>query len=223
MNKSASELQIHGFLPLSHSNGPGCRAVVWLQGCTLDCPGCFNPESHAFQGGQSIAIQDLLHQITAGQSAIEGVTISGGEPLQQVTGVTALLRELKADTDLSVLLFTGYTWNEVHRMDDGDPHRVQNTRRPSVEVERSLRTVNGEPSCGSPEFLRYVDVLLTGRFQRNLRVARGLLGSANKEIHFLTDRYGPADLESVPEAELVLSPSGEVLSTGIDPCFWEKG
>lgn len=222
MNKSASELQIYGFLPLSYSNGPGCRAVVWVQGCTLNCPGCFNPESHAFRGGQTVAILDLLHQISALQSSIQGVTISGGEPLQQITGVTALLHELKAETDLSVLLFTGYTWDEVHRLEVGDPRRVRRTRRPSFEEKRRSPTVNGEPSGGSPTFLRYVDILLAGRFQRNLRVARGLLGSANKEIHFLTDRYGPADLESVPEAELVMSPSGEILSTGIDPCFWEK-
>lgn len=225
MNKRALPLQlrIYGFLPLSHSNGPGCRSVVWVQGCSLGCPGCFNPESHAFREGQSIVIEELLSQITAQQSGIEGVTISGGEPLQQGTAVTALLRELKTQTDLSVLLFTGFTWGELHRMDEGDPHRVRNTRYPAPGEERSLPPANGKPACQPPEFLRYVDVLLAGRFQRNLRVARGLLGSANKEIHFLTNRYGPEDLEPVPEAELVLAASGEVMSSGIDPFLWEEG
>ena len=38
---------IHAIEPRSRANGPGARFVVWLQGCTLGCPGCFNPATHA--------------------------------------------------------------------------------------------------------------------------------------------------------------------------------
>jgi anaerobic ribonucleoside-triphosphate reductase activating protein len=65
-------------------------------------------------------------------------------------------------------------------------------------------------------------VLLAGRYDERLRLARGLMGSANKTAHFLTDRYGPKDLAAVPEAEVVITPSGEVVTTGIDPLEWEK-
>src|SRR3972149_712339 len=40
-------LRLHALLPRSRANGPGMRAVIWFQGCTRGCPGCFNPETHA--------------------------------------------------------------------------------------------------------------------------------------------------------------------------------
>ena len=41
---------VHGFVPVSRANGPGRRAVLWFQGCTLNCPGCLNQASHPFEG-----------------------------------------------------------------------------------------------------------------------------------------------------------------------------
>jgi pyruvate-formate lyase-activating enzyme len=40
-------LRLHQFLPSSHTNGPGLRAVLWVQGCSLGCPRCFNPATHS--------------------------------------------------------------------------------------------------------------------------------------------------------------------------------
>jgi hypothetical protein len=42
---------VHSMLPLSTVNGPGERAVVWLQGCDLRCAGCWNPSGHIFDTG----------------------------------------------------------------------------------------------------------------------------------------------------------------------------
>jgi anaerobic ribonucleoside-triphosphate reductase activating protein len=41
---------VHGFVPVSRANGPGRRAVLWFQGCTLNCPECWNQASHPFEG-----------------------------------------------------------------------------------------------------------------------------------------------------------------------------
>jgi hypothetical protein len=65
-----------------------------------------------------------------------------------------------------------------------------------------------------------VDVLIAGRYDATRRVARELRGSDNKEVRFLTNRYAPADFEQVPEAEVVISPEGDVLLSGIDPLKW---
>jgi len=43
---SKMTLRLHAFLPRSRANGPGWRSVVWVQGCSLGCPGCFNPQTH---------------------------------------------------------------------------------------------------------------------------------------------------------------------------------
>jgi anaerobic ribonucleoside-triphosphate reductase activating protein len=186
----AATLRLHQFLPASRANGPGLRAVVWLQGCSLGCPGCYNPETHTFEGGQRVAIGDLFERLAALASTVEGVTFSGGEPLQQGAALLALLRRLRAETALSVLVFTGFTWAEVQRLP------------------------------GSDELLKCVDVLIAGRYEQELRLARDLRGSSNKTVHFLTPRYGPGDLEEVPPAEVVIAPDGTVVATGIDPLRW---
>ncbi|RME55891.1 MAG: 4Fe-4S cluster-binding domain-containing protein, partial [Deltaproteobacteria bacterium] len=59
------ELRIADFLPCSEVNGPGRRAVVWVQGCSLGCPGCFNPHTHSKGGGRTIAIEVLAQRILA--------------------------------------------------------------------------------------------------------------------------------------------------------------
>ena len=110
------DLRLHGFLPRSVANGPGLRAVVWVQGCTLGCPGCFNPETHPF-GGDRATVDDVFARIAA-CPGVEGLTVSGGEPLQQRRGVAALLRRVKAETELSALVFTGYSWDEAQRFGD---------------------------------------------------------------------------------------------------------
>ena len=63
-------------------------------------------------------------------------------------------------------------------------------------------------------------MLIAGRFEERQRLARDLRGSANKTVHFLSNRYGPADLAEVPVAEVVITPEGEVVVTGIDPVRW---
>ena len=94
---------LHGTLPRSRANGPGPRSVVWFQGCTLGCPGCFNPGTHRREGGYSVPVEELAGQLSAGEPAITGVTVSGGEPFQQPRALLALVRKLRAGKDLSIL------------------------------------------------------------------------------------------------------------------------
>ena len=165
-------LRLHAFEPRSRANGPGVRAVLWLQGCDLACPGCYNPATHAERGGTVRAVADLAAEIEALGDGIEGISVSGGEPLQQPEGLLRLLATLRARTRLSVLLFSGYTIEEIRSRPLG------------------------------PAVLDHLDVLVDGRFVARRRLARGLRGSANQRIHLLTDRYDRADVESVPEAEI---------------------
>jgi hypothetical protein len=88
----APGLRLHGFVARSRANGPGIRAVVWTQGCTLGCPGCFNPGSHPLEGpGGAVATDELATRILALRPEIEGLTVSGGEPLQQWDATVDLL------------------------------------------------------------------------------------------------------------------------------------
>jgi anaerobic ribonucleoside-triphosphate reductase activating protein len=183
-------LRIYQFLPCSRANGPGVRAVLWVQGCSLGCPECFNPDTHSFVGGERVPVEALFQRIVALGNAIEGITVSCGEPLQQQRALLALLQRVRQETSLSIILFTGYTWSEVQRI-------------PNAEA-----------------LLACVDVLIAGRYAASQRLARDLRGSANKTVHFLTSRYRMADLRLVPPAEVIITAEGEVVVSGIDPVRW---
>jgi len=108
-------LSISKILPKSKANGPGTRFTIWVQGCSLGCLGCWNPKTHSFSGGEAVEVDDLLAQIKvlATTGEIEGITFTGGEPLQQKGRVTELMRRVKAETDLSIVLFTGFSLEEI--------------------------------------------------------------------------------------------------------------
>lgn len=107
-------LRVHGITHDSHVNGPGRRSVLHLQGCTLGCAGCFNPTTHPHAGGELVDVDELAARLL--HSKPEGLTISGGEPFQQADGVAALISRMRQHVD-SVLIFTGYSQDELMEMD----------------------------------------------------------------------------------------------------------
>ncbi len=99
-------IRLHAFEGASRANGPGLRAVVWFQGCSLGCPGCFNPATHDAGMGYECDVESLVRQILT-VPGIEGVSISGGEPFQQPQALAELIMHLRR-THLSTVVFTGY-------------------------------------------------------------------------------------------------------------------
>jgi anaerobic ribonucleoside-triphosphate reductase activating protein len=109
-------VRFHAFEPRSRANGPGARFVVWLQGCTLGCAGCFNPTTHDASGGRVMTIDELAEQMRASGSG--GLSLSGGEPLQQAAAAIAILDAARA-LGMSTLAFSGYTREEIDLLPDG--------------------------------------------------------------------------------------------------------
>jgi anaerobic ribonucleoside-triphosphate reductase activating protein len=104
--------RIHAREPRSRANGPGTRFVIWMQGCTLGCAGCFNPGTHAPQvGGELVEVAALLDEVAATRG-IDGLTLSGGEPLQQAPAALELLLGARR-LGLSTLAFSGYRIDEI--------------------------------------------------------------------------------------------------------------
>jgi anaerobic ribonucleoside-triphosphate reductase activating protein len=101
-------LRVHAVEPRSRANGPGSRFVIWVQGCTLACPGCFNPGTHP-GGGQEIDVEILVRDIEA--AMVDGVTISGGEPFEQPEALLALVSGL----DCSIIVFSGFARAEIEK------------------------------------------------------------------------------------------------------------
>jgi anaerobic ribonucleoside-triphosphate reductase activating protein len=180
-------LNLHAIVPCSRANGPGRRLVIWFQGCTLGCPGCFNAATHASEPRLMVSAEELVERMLAAERTIEGITISGGEPLQQPEALLQLLGAVRARTKLSVLLFTGYTLPEIRHLPLG------------------------------PHILAQVDVLIAGRYVQARRLALGLRGSANQTVHLLTARYTLEDIAQVPAAEVWIDAAGTVSISGITP------
>ena len=110
---ASAKLRVHAVEARSRANGPGARFVVWVQGCTLGCAGCFNPDTHP-AGGRELAIAELAAQM----AGADGLSVSGGEPLQQAEAVATLLDAARA-LGLSTLAFSGYTLDEIRALPHG--------------------------------------------------------------------------------------------------------
>lgn len=169
-------------LPRSAANGPGDRFVVWTQGCPLACPGCWNPDTWAFEPRDRRSVEDLAASILA-TDGIEGVTLTGGEPFTQARALAELAKLVRA-AGLSVFVFTGYDLDELTRPE----HRA---------------------------LLEVTDVVVAGRYVDQKRVTGwAWRGSANQQVHFLSDRYTLADMEKVAEVEFHLGKDGTLTVTG---------
>lgn len=92
--------------------GPGCRFVIWVQGCSIHCKGCWNTQMWSFNPNQIITVDDLMEKILNEKDSIEGITLLGGEPLDQFEEIKELVSKSK-DNSLTVMLFTGYEMEEI--------------------------------------------------------------------------------------------------------------
>ena len=94
------------------SLGPGKRLVIWTKGCSKNCEGCTSPEMKRVGNTKQIAVDDLFQIIDNifKEECFDGITISGGDPLEQVDDLVELLKKLHVITD-DILVYTGYDWD----------------------------------------------------------------------------------------------------------------
>jgi anaerobic ribonucleoside-triphosphate reductase activating protein len=178
-------LNIADLEPVSVSNGPGQRFVIWVQGCPFRCRGCSNEEFLDFRPARQMTVAALAEMIMANRE-IEGVTLSGGEPMSQAGGLATLASELKS-AGLSVVCFSGYTLQELYTNGDREQQKL----------------------------LSMIDVLIDGRYNAN-SPGGGLTGSANQRIHFLTNRYCPENINLTHSKTIELRASANFLTaTGV--------
>lgn len=105
------KMRIYNILVSSKVNGKGKRLVIWTQGCSILCKGCFNPETHDFSAGYDVTIEAIMEMVR--KSDIDGVTISGGEPFDQKDALLNLVSALRDTTNLDIIVYSGYSLQEL--------------------------------------------------------------------------------------------------------------
>ena len=121
------------------SNGPGIRVSIFMQGCTFKCKGCFNPETHDFNGGKEFTEETIERVLElCSKEYIVGLSILGGEPLhpKNIEGTTKLAAAFKNRyPDKTLWIWSGFLF------------------------DRDLR---------DKEILKYIDVLVDGQYNCDL-------------------------------------------------------
>lgn len=105
------KIECAGWIESSCDDGPGIRSVLFLQGCGKNCPGCHNKQIQEHGRGEMISVENLVTFIDD-NCCNKRITISGGEPLEQIEGLHALLKKLKAK-GYEICVYTGWELNQV--------------------------------------------------------------------------------------------------------------
>lgn len=166
----AESLRLAGIVRESIVDGPGIRFAIFCQGCPHDCPGCHNPETHDFAGGNDCSIDKLLEEIDK-DPMLTGVTFSGGEPMCQPVAFSALGKEVKK-RGLDITIFSGYTLEQLMERAKG---------------KGSGKDLSPEERKATAELLLMTDILIDGPYvaaKRDLTLQ--FRGSSNQRVIDLT-------------------------------------
>lgn len=142
------------------ANGPGVRVTIFCAGCSHNCPGCFNPETHDYEAGipfDEVAMDKYVEE--AKKSYISGITLLGGEPMdiRNQSGYLEFVKKFKeACPEKDVWCFSGFTWEQLMKM-----YETQDVTK---------------------ELLPLIDVLVDGKFVEELKDPRLVFrGSSNQK------------------------------------------
>ena len=143
------------------SLGPGNRLAVWVNGCKRRCKGCVSPELQAFNPNNEQKIESFFKDFSF--EVIDGLTISGGEPFEQVSELQRLVDYSRQRGCDDVLIYTGYTYDELKSRND-------------VRID---------------DILSKIAVLIDGEYVEELDDDKcSLRGSTNQKIIILNEKYG---------------------------------
>jgi anaerobic ribonucleoside-triphosphate reductase activating protein len=166
--------------------GPGVRAGIWTQGCTIGCRGCASRDTWEADPSRLVDVEQLVGWL-AGLAGLQGLTITGGEPFQQLDALAALLRAVREwageqQRVLDILVYSGYTRGAL-------------ARRP-----------------GTARVLAMCDAVITGPYIDRLNPGGPWRGSANQQLIILSElgqeRFGHAQAAAEREKRLQVSCDG---------------
>lgn len=185
-------MRVAGITKGSYVNGPGRRNVLHVQGCHIGCPGCFNKHTWSVEGGSDKDVLTVSSELLSDNP--EGVTISGGEPMEQWDDVRSLIKDMLVKRPgLSVIIFTGWTRNKLessgYLSEMGDSFYLNET---------------------------LVSLLVSGPYVEKLSCSdKPLVSSSNQEIIYVNPAYRQVDLTPIPRVEVSCGPDGLITIAGL--------
>ena len=184
-------LNVASLCPSTRALGPGLRAALWVQGCPFRCPECVAPDWIPLRPARSMSPGEAAGEMLR-EPGVSGLTFSGGEPMLQAAGLAEVARLARRERDLTLICFTGFVLEHLRE-------------RP--------------PGPGVADLLSQVDVLIDGTYVAARNDNRGLRGSANQRVHFLSDRLRNADydFDGRPRQAEVHVADGSALLVGVPP------
>ena len=165
-------MKIAGFYDESISNGLGWRAVLFVSGCPHHCPGCHNKEAQDFNYGEEFNEEEILKRIKE-NSILNGITISGGEPLckENIPGVLKFIKDVKEiRPEFNVWCYSGYTLDQLIDRNDEETNKclneidvlvdgrfVEKKKDPTLKFRGSSnqRILDLKPSLQTHKFIEY--------------------------------------------------------------------
>ncbi|MDE6090978.1 MAG: anaerobic ribonucleoside-triphosphate reductase activating protein [Duncaniella sp.] len=102
-------MRILDIVPGTSVDGPGLRTAIYFAGCEHKCPGCHNPQSWDFDGGQDMSIDEVMAVVIENDF---DVTFTGGDPLYSVETILPLAREIRR-IGKSIWCYTGFRYEEI--------------------------------------------------------------------------------------------------------------
>ena len=183
------KLNIASICRSTRALGPGLRAAIWVQGCPFKCEDCISPEYIPDKPAHQITPKDLA-DIIIDNPKIQGVTISGGEPMMQAAGLARFVWDARLKKDIDVICFSGFKYSKL---------------------------VAYPPKSGIHSLLKELDVLIDGAYMNELNDNKGLRGSSNQEICFLSNRLENYDFVDTPRKVELIIQDEKVISIGVPP------
>ncbi len=108
-----------GIEPCDALNGEGFRTVMWVSGCSLNCKGCFNPKTHDRYFGKEFTEETESYLLNClNKSYIDGLTLSGGHPLEKynLDDIENLLLKIRQELpEKTIWLYTGYNLDALNK------------------------------------------------------------------------------------------------------------
>jgi len=169
--------------------GPYARAVIWVQGCDFGCKGCIVPESWDLGAAEEVEISELVAWVCS-QPNIEGITLSGGEPMLQAEALSSLIDQSREVRNLGVMCYTGYR----------------------------LEYLKAHGDIAQKNLLTKIDLLVDGTYQENLQADLLWRGSSNQRLLLLSNRYQEflqSQSDRSAGLEFFLNGTGEVGFSGV--------